>query len=313
MCVFSRFLLPVLAALTLTFPASAEIADTARPRFEVALGHTTLSANEQVYWNGDRISRLNWEAKVPTATLGFSNRFADGWILNGQATFRLGGNGHMTDHDWLPPFATGFGPDDWSHQSTHPDSPLRKYLDVDLSLGRDIVLNDSTRLNLHGGVKYTNVRWDARGGTSVYSYQDLRDTAGLFRDGMRVVSYKQEHVTIFGGAELTRVQGPWQFSGRLRAGISPSPQERDHHWLRDLRFDNDYGAMAYASIAGQVDYQIADRFTVFASAGYQKFFEDRGDAYYTTIEHGQDLGYAPGAAGADLSAMTVAFGVSGRF
>ncbi|RWK69722.1 MAG: omptin family outer membrane protease [Mesorhizobium sp.] len=56
---------------------------------------------------------------------------------------------------------------DWSDQSIHPDTRLDRYINLDMAAGPDFVINDATVINLHGGFKYTNMKWKAYGGSYI--------------------------------------------------------------------------------------------------------------------------------------------------
>ncbi|PBB89976.1 hypothetical protein CK215_24805 [Mesorhizobium sp. WSM3864] len=90
----------------------------------------------------------------------------------------------MEDCDWLKD-APSFAELDWSHQSIHPDTRLDRYIDLDMAAGPDFVINDATVINLHGGVKYTDMKWKAYGGSYQYSGEGFRDYRGESPDRNR--------------------------------------------------------------------------------------------------------------------------------
>ncbi|MBX8819108.1 omptin family outer membrane protease, partial [Ochrobactrum sp. MR31] len=89
----------------------------------------------------------------------------------------------MKDYDWLMDPPAGYGSDAWSHRSIHPDTQLNRYITADLALGHNFYVNETALLNLHGGFKYTNVKWDAYGGSYIYSRNEFRDDVGDLSDG----------------------------------------------------------------------------------------------------------------------------------
>ncbi|WP_245517814.1 hypothetical protein [Mesorhizobium sp. M1D.F.Ca.ET.183.01.1.1] len=40
-------------------------------------------------------------------------------------------------------------------------------MNLDMAAGPDFVINDATVINLHGGFKYTNMKWKASGGSYI--------------------------------------------------------------------------------------------------------------------------------------------------
>lgn len=55
------------------------------------------------------------------------------------------------------------------------------------------MINDATVINLHGGFKYTNMKWKAYGGSYIYSGDGFgfREDRGKFPDGEPVIDYEQ--------------------------------------------------------------------------------------------------------------------------
>ncbi|RNF35156.1 omptin family outer membrane protease [Paracoccus methylarcula] len=195
-----RGLLALTLSTCLAMPALAE-GDMGHD-FQATLGYGRITANELVYSGAgdERLSHLIWEANTPVATLNARFDLGNAWVLSGQAIFSVNGRADMTDFDWLAPFAKGTSDHQWTDRSRHPDSQLDHYLDLELAAGRDFDLNEATRVNLHGGLKYTWVEWHARGGSYIYSENGFRDARGSFPDGEVGISYKQQRRTVFAGA-----------------------------------------------------------------------------------------------------------------
>ncbi|SIS75901.1 omptin family outer membrane protease [Paracoccus saliphilus] len=283
--------------------------------FQATLGYGRITANELVYRGAgdERLSHLIWEASTLVATLSTRFDLGNAWALSGQAMFGVNGRGDMTDYDWLAPFAKGTSDHQWTDRSQHPDSQLDHYFDLELAVGRDFDLNEATQVNLHGGLKYTWIEWHARGGRYIYSDNNFRDARGSFPDGEVGVSYKQQRRTVFVGAEMIREQGDWRLSGLLRAGLSVNPKAVDHHWLRNIRFDERFSSSPFFQIGLAAERQLENQMWLHVGAGYQKFFRERGDTRLSAIRTGQKQGIYDNSVGADLSVATIDIGIRREF
>nr|WP_170954339.1 MULTISPECIES: omptin family outer membrane protease [Mesorhizobium] len=91
--------------------------------------------------------------------------------------------------------------------SVHPPGTrLDRYIDLDIAAGPDFVINDATVINLHGGVKYTDMKWKAYGGSYIYSGEGFRDYRGV--PGPKPgIDYEQRYFGLFLGAEATTTLG----------------------------------------------------------------------------------------------------------
>ncbi|MFN3525721.1 MAG: omptin family outer membrane protease, partial [Paracoccus sp. (in: a-proteobacteria)] len=278
-----RALIATALALVLATPATAERSTT----LAFGLGHSRITADELVYDESDLVSRLTWSSHVPVAQFGLRQELPQGWVLDGQFVTGLGADGFMADYDWLRPWATGTGPDDWSHRSLHSATDLKRYVDLDVTLGRQIATLGRTQIGLHAGLKYTEVSWRARGGSFVYSRDGFRNAIFSQPDSRRAVDYTQRHKAVFAGAEVLHQAGAWNFAGLLRAGLSVQPREVDLHWQRHLRFDHTIDSQPYVSLGLSGSYALRENLTLGVEASWQRFFERRGDARISDMRDGE--------------------------
>lgn len=301
----------VAAALTLLLgtPALAEPATS----LQFGLGHTRITGDELVYDDGDRLSRLIWKSRVPTAQIALSHDLPQGWVLGGKLVSAVGNSGHMVDYDWIAPFNPGTGPDDWTHRSIHPVTDLHRYLDLDVTLGRQVAAFGQTQIAVHGGLKYTEASWRARGGSFVYSEDGFRDTVFEQSDSARSIDYKQRHKAIYAGAEARHQAGAWQFAGLLRAGVSIQPREVDLHWQRDLRFDHKISAQPYVNVGLSGTYAIREDLSLGIEASWQRFFERTGDARVSDIRDGSFYQTDRDGIAGELTTATVAVSLGYSF
>jgi outer membrane protease len=289
-----------------------EISDTVR--IGGGAGYTFINSDEIVYDGaGDRISHLLWQSQAPVVTGSIEAEFANGWTLRAGGSFAAAGNSHMEDYDWLDPYFVSYDFDDWTHRSVHPDTRLAHYFSGDIAVGRDLPLGPAATLNLHAGLKYTDVRWNAYGGSFVYSITGYRADTFSVPDGTPGISFQQRYPGIFLGASLAARHGPWSFSGQARGGVSIRATDTDHHWARDLRFEERYGAIPFVTAAARVDYAFNDRTSVFLGGDFQQYFHAVGDSTIYDIPTGAQGPTSMQAAGMTLRAISVSGGFRMKF
>ncbi|WP_304615466.1 omptin family outer membrane protease [Paracoccus sp. (in: a-proteobacteria)] len=296
-------------SLSLWFPAPAARATT----LDVGLGYSRILADELVYDGPDRISRLTWDSRVPVVQIGLGHDLPQGWRLGGRAVVALGGGGFMADYDWLEPFATGSALDDWSHRSLHPETRLRNHVDIDLTIGRDVGQVAGATISLHGGLKYSQASWRSWGGSFTYSFDGFRDAEFDLPEDVRAIDYLQRHKAVFAGIEAHRDMAGWQMSGLLRAGVSVQPREVDIHWLRDLRFDHSIDAQPYLGLGLGAHRAIEEDTVLSFEAGWQRFFERRGDARISDTLDGSLIQLDPDSIAGEMTITRLAVSLQRRF
>jgi plasminogen activator len=294
----------------------AELADGVTLRGGIGL--LALEANEFVYdaaGSDTRLSQLIWQSTSPVLTAGLDVSLPEGWTFSASAQIAMGGNGYMEDYDWIAPYATGTGDDDWSHRSQHDDTALESYFNGSIIVGHDLPMeNDGVRLNINGGFKYTDVKWAASGGSFVYSVGGFRNLAGDLVDEP-VITYRQVFPALIMGVNGEVTDGGWTFSGGAHAGVTFNAKDIDHHWMTiPARLFEDSLQMApLLSAEASVGYQVREGMQLFLAGSVEKMFTARGDTTISNISNGNLLGSLSDQAGADLFAATISFGVKATF
>lgn len=294
-------------------PASAQSADQS---FQLlgGVGYTWLTGNELVYdAAGNRISHLVWDSQAPVLTLGARAEVMNGWKIIGNAKVGFSGNSFMRDSDWLAPFSPSFDANDWSDRSWHPDTDLDHYFDLDIAIAKDVIHTDTASLNLQGGFKYTDVKWTAYGGDFNYSVGGFRDTSGSFPDGERGITYQQRYPAVFIGTEGAIQSGAWTFTGLLRGGVTFNASDTDHHWMRDLRFEEDFSSTPFVSIGAKVDYALSTRMSIYLAGNFDKYFRKKGDTSMYNIPSGALIATFPDGAGMDFQSTSLTIGAKVAF
>jgi len=305
------------ATLPATTAAANEIVYSAADQGIVVvggIGYSWLEGNELVYDNfGNRISHLIWETQAPVLTLEANGRLGGGWTLAANASLGFSGSTHMVDYDWIGAYWQGFNFEDWTHRSLHPNTSLDRYLDFNVAAGHDFALSEATTINLHGGFKYSNIKWTSTGGTFVYSSTGYRANTGTFPDTPGI-TYEQRLPGLFLGLSGTSIHGNWTFSGHVRGGATIGATAIDHHWLRDLRFDEEYTPVPFVSLAAKADYSMSHTTSVYLGLDYDRYFHTKSDVRMYNIPTGAPVGGAmEKGGGLDFTAFKLHGGVKVSF
>ncbi|WP_331375637.1 omptin family outer membrane protease [Sinorhizobium chiapasense] len=279
----------------------------------MGLGYIRLKGNELVYSAaGNRISHLIWETDAPVLTTGFKAELVDNWTISASAAIGFSGDSHMEDYDWTEPW--GFDRGDWSHRSIHTHTDLDRYINLDIAAGRDFVINDAAAINLHGGFKYTDVKWTAFGGSFTYSVDGFRDTTFHLPDGERGISYEQQYPGVFLGVEAITKFGNWTLSGLLRGGLSVDASDVDNHWHRKVLFKEEFSALLFVSVGAKAIYQVTDRVSFFFAGNFDKYFREIAEATeYDRSTSSPRVDVGKDVAGMDLYAFTLSTGFKFKF
>ena len=297
-------------ALVLGVASSALLATGAfATGLSVNVGVIDILANEYV-WEGDwKLSQLIWETRAPVVTFGLAfsvNRFT----VDADLSIAFLGDSHMEDYDWLQPYVVANGPDDWTDQSIHPDTNLTRYLRAGIAVGFDVVSRDGLYVNLNGGFRYTDVIWDAFGGSYIYSNSGFRDIVGDFADGDPAIRYRQQWPVAFAGVDLQAMHGSWTFAATLQGGVTIGAIATDNHWWRDLRFVDTLFQAPVIHVGLRVENAISDHFSIFVEGAFDKIFEARADTNWFAISTGNPQGGCLDCAGAGFRSFSVAIGLS---
>lgn len=282
------------------------------------LGVISLQANELVYddvGSDTRLSQLIWQSTAPVLTAGLDVSLPEGWTFTAKAQMAMSGDSYMEDYDWIPPYATGTGDNDWSDRSQHDDTRLDWYFNGALLLGYNLVQTEGLRLNVNGGFKYTDVQWAAYGGSYVYSEGAYHNEVGDFPDGEKGITYRQMFPAIVAGLDGEITDGDWTFGGGAHAGLTFNASDDDHHWARKppLDFIDKLVSAPLVSVEGSVGYKIADKTQIYLAGSAEQIFTARGDTEVYDNDTRELLETDLDGAGADLFAATISVGVKGTF
>ncbi|MFA1628089.1 omptin family outer membrane protease [Rhizobium mongolense] len=285
------------------------------------IGLANIKAQEFVYrgaekcsdsgWEskGHKCSQLNWESKGMTLfTAGVDAQIDNDWSLKGSVKVGAIGDGHMTDYDWASP-----GHDDWSHRSIHPDTELDHYIAGSIEIDRIIYGNETSSIAVGAGVRYTDVKWTAYGGSDVYSSDDsFRDQSGTWPSG-KGISYRQKIPVGFVSLSGEHVVGDLTISGGIQGGLSFGIKDIDDHWLRDLRFRSDMSPAPTIGANVAVSYAVTPAASLYLSGSFERVFQMRGNMLMDDTAKGTRSPWLQDEAGANFESMSISFGLKGTF
>ena len=296
--------------------ATGESAEQGAVTLSGGIGLVVLEANELVYdapGSDTRLSQLIWQNTAPMLTAGLDVALPASWTFSANAQVAMAGDSYMEDYDWIAPYATGTGDDDWSDRSQHDDTVLDWYFNGSLLIGYDIPVSEGMRLNVNGGFKYTDVQWSTYGGSYVYSVGGHRDEVGEFPDGEAGITYRQTFPALIVGLDGEVRDGPWTVAGSAHVGYTIYGIGDDNHWMRDLNFVDNLEPAPLVSVGASVGYEVMDGMKLFVAGTAEQIFTARGDTDIYDIPTGDYLGTEDDGAGGDLFAASVSAGLKGTF
>lgn len=276
-----------------------------------SFGAMALQSREYVFnapGSPYKTSYLLWQGVAPYAATELKLRLPLDITVKGELRGAMGGIGLMEDYDWLGPYAPSYDFNDWSHRSEHSNTRLDWYLDATLSIGRDVYADETSRVNLNVGAKYTDLQWTSRGGHGIYSVGGFRDSYVVFPDSPGI-TYRQQFPAAFAGIDIEIKDGDWTWAASAKGGYTLLASASDNHWLRGLLFtDTLKPAPIYAAnLSGA--YNFNDHVSGYLEGAIEQVLLGRGD----TTQTGASIGYYADQAGAELLTLSLSAGLKGSF
>lgn len=279
------------------------------------VGLLNIEAREYVYLGNNKASQLDWDTDgVVLYTASAGADLDNSWYVKGKLELGLGGNGHMVDYDWVPGFAADQSMDGWSDRSIHPDTRLDYYFSGTAEIGRTIFADEDSNVSIGGGFKYTEVRWEAFGGSYIYSNDKVgvRNDIGELPAGLKGISYKQSIPTVLLGFNGSTSFDRLTLSGGVKGGMTLGIDDKDDHWLTGARV---FGAMKSAPVLmlnAEIDYRLSDAASIYLAGNFENVFRRRGDMNSIDTTTGVATLYR-NAAGASIKTMSLQVGLRARF
>jgi len=294
-----------LTLLTQEAVANAKVNDEQRFRLgdvtaSLGLGLLNGQAQEKVYNpdNGKKISQLNWDLKqIPTLHLGLTYDPLEWLSLEARGWTQITkGDGHMKDYDWLGDDGEG-----WSDYSDHPDTRVQKAWQAELAATAWALKRDDLAVGVMLGYQRTQLGWQARGGSFVYSDYDFRDWKGEFPRGEKAASYQQTYDTPYIGLVGIYNYQAWTLEGRFKYSQWVKARDFDTHHMRNVTYAGNHGNTGQMqSLALGASYQVSPQLSVRAGVDYQVYAEAKGSTRYTDLGRGES-DYFDGKSGSQAS------------
>ncbi|MDE2385492.1 MAG: omptin family outer membrane protease [Alphaproteobacteria bacterium] len=266
-------------------------------------------AHEMVYNpDGSKLSELDWASRGdPTMNLGAEWRVNQRLSVYANGTIGLNGANFNDDFDWL----SGPPPTPFSDHSWSSDTTLDHYLELDGGLRYVFQKGESGQFSALVGGRYTDVQFSEFGGC--YWYNNGGDV-GCFPNGELGLSYRQVLPAAYIGVGWSQQGEKWSAGLDVMGGVSFGMWDQDHHWLRDLIF-NDFGNSApFIGAKANVAYALNERSNLFLKASYEKYFEGQGQTDMYAISDGSYQGSIYGnAAGLSWEAINISAGMTVKF
>ena len=321
----------ILATAAMAVPAVVAQEDLTFSEGGVALsggiGVVGLEAKEWVFSGAgstDHLSLLVWRSIAPVLTTNLDVTFPGGWTFAARAQAAMGGDSYMEDSDWFGPDFIDYEDGNWTHRSQHDTTNLDWYFNGSAALGVNVSPADDSIVNLHAGLKYTDVQWAAVGGSYVYSDMtvdnpgdNFRAYAGTFPDAP-AITYRQQLPAAFLGLDTEIAQDALTLRFGVQAGVIFGARATDNHWMRTpppdgLLFIDTFGLAPTAAASASAEYAVTDHLDLFVAGTVDKVFLARGntDTYDNTTD--ALLGTSTDTAGAELLAGTLTAGIKGSF
>ncbi|WP_348063378.1 omptin family outer membrane protease [Devosia sp.] len=295
------------------FDASRDLRYTASSdsvRFDAAFGAMYLQGKEYVYIGDYKLSQLNWQSKVPMLRGSLAVNVGNGFSVRVEGSTAAFGSSYMEDYDWLG----GSDADNaWTDRSQHNDTKLDHYFTGSLSAGYDLVNDGQSTLRVSGGVKYTDVKWSAYGGSYIYSNGGFRNQFGDFAAGAPGITYRQQLPELFVGVDGDVDYGGVRWGGMLRGGVTTYARTTDDHWMRHLQVIDQLGFAPTFTAGSDLGFALGPNVQLFIDARYSAIFRQRGQSdYYDTVTGNRTIHSSDAGAG-ELQTLELTGGLKGHF
>ena len=314
-----RSILPALALLAAGGTAQAADLFTAEPAAllrgesftaEAFAGYLSGTAREYVYANTpgrEKLSQLNWRTDAFAVGGRVAYRANDWLTARARGWSTVAGSSDMTDYDWLGGYN---GMNSWTHRSISPSNTAKAW-QLDGSLAATFYDTGDFAFSAIAGYRYLTTKWNAQGGSYIYSENDFRDASGTFPN-QKVVAYQQWWSTPYLGIGASTSLGDWSFSGELIGSPFVMASSRDHHVLRDLVIRDKYGLSGMVGASASAEYRLSPVMSLTGRVEYQNYLDARGTGRYADGGSGTVMVYPSPLKGADSETLLVSLGIKAR-
>ncbi len=285
----------------------------------VSVGNLNGTAHETVYVpNGEKLSELIWTAEDIIMLGGKLEMSGSPWWRVGvEGWTNASDDATMDDFDWINPLDGNDPTSDWTHWSHHKSTALENVQLIDAYGVLTLFRLPSLSLSAVAGYRWDKYRWVAKGGSFVYSDDptgagpwDFRGYEGTFSENSTVITYQQDFSAPYLGLAATANLGPLTVEGRVVASSWVQAEGVDDHWLRGLRFRDDFDSGEMVEVDVNGNYQISPEIALTAAYKYLEYQHMKGQTRIGGAGSGSSafVGSEDGA-GIDNESQLVSLGV----
>lgn len=279
---------------------------------ELFAGYLMTSAREYVYnvpGDGSKLSQLNWSGNAFALGGRIAFRPFDGVTVRAKGWSTVASENEMTDYDWLGGY---YGDSSWSHRSISPDTRSAKAWQADISAAVGLYEEDGLSVTGIAGYRHFTTKWNARGGSYIYSEKAFRDTVGSLPADRIAIAYQQWWKTPYAGLGIAYSDADWSFAGELVGSPLVMAEDKDHHALRQLLYRDSFGLSGMVGVSGSVEYRFSPVLSVAGRVEYQNYLGAKGATKIFDPVSGAARNFPSPAAGASAETLLVSLGVKVR-
>ena len=279
---------------------------------EAFAGYLNVGAGESVYdvrANNAKLSQLNWNADAAAVGGRIAVRPLDWLTVRARGWAAVDSRGDMTDYDWLAGY---FGKSSWTHYSQSPNTRLAKAWQGDLSLAASVYDDGELGLTALAGYRYFTAKWNAVGGSGIYSVNAFRDTPVTFPGNQLGIAYQQTFETPYLGVGASYSSDDWTMTTEVIGSPFAVAHARDHHVLRSLLFTDNLGTAGFVGVGAGLEYRVTPLVSVTGRVEYQKYLLAKGSEKAFDATSGTSTAYAAPSAGGEAETLLLSLGVKAR-
>lgn len=278
---------------------------------EAFAGYLSGTAREYVYNAGsarhEKLSQLDWRTNAFALGARVAYRPTDWLTARVRGWSTVAGSSDMTDYDWRGGY---HGMNSWSDRSVSPTNTAKAW-QLDGSFAATVYDHGDLAFSAIAGYRYMTTKWNALGGSYIYSANEFRDTVGTFPN-QKIGAYQQWWSTPYLGAGVSTSLGDWSFSGELIGSPFVMASSRDHHVLRDLVIRDKYGLSGMVGVSASAEYRLSPVMSLTGRVEYQNYLDARGTGRYADGSTGTVMVYPSPLKGADAETLLLSLGIKAR-
>jgi outer membrane protease len=279
---------------------------------ELFAGRLSGQSRELVYnVPGDRskLSQLNWQIDS-AAVIGGSIDYQvlHGFELKARGWVHASSDNRLDDFDWLSGYQ-GF--ESWTDLSHYNDTRIAKAFQLDLAGAARVFAAGPVAVTASLGYRFETVKWNAYGGSYLYSTNGFRDDVGSFPADEISIAYQQWWHTPYLGLGASYRAGPLVLAAEVIGSPLVVVHDRDNHVESLFKEDFRPTKMVGASISAEL--KVGPNTSLLARAEAEQYFEAKGGIEEYDLDPPDVSRFPKPAAGVDHQQLLLSLGVKAQF